>query len=59
MLIYAGHDLEHWRKPFEGTVCSQVFLHYNRAKGPFATSNLFDTRPLLGTPVYLKGFRSS
>jgi len=50
MLIYAGHDLEHWREPFEGSVCSQVFLHYNHANGPFAKNNLFDKRPLLGLP---------
>ena len=50
MLIYSGCDLEHWREPFEGTVCSQVFLHYNHANGPFAKTNLFDTRPLLGIP---------
>jgi len=48
MLIYSGCDLEHWREPFEGNVCSQVFLHYNHAKGPFAKTNLFDKRPMLG-----------
>ena len=48
MLIYSGCDLEHWREPFEGTVCSQVFLHYNHANGPFAKPNLFDKRPILG-----------
>ena len=50
MLIYAGCDLEHWREPFEGKVCSQVFLHYNHAKGPFAKTNLLDGRPVLGVP---------
>jgi len=50
MLIYSGCELEHWREPFEGTVCSQVFLHYNHANGPFAKTNLFDKRPLLGIP---------
>ena len=50
MLIYAGCELEHWREPFEGTVCSQVFLHYNHANGPFAQTNLFDKRPMLGVP---------
>ena len=50
MLIYSGCDLEHWREPFQGTVCSQVFLHYNHASGPFAKTNLFDKRPLLGVP---------
>ena len=50
MLIYSGCELEHWREPFQGNVCSQVFLHYNHAKGPFAQTNLFDKRPLLGVP---------
>jgi len=50
MLIYSGCELEHWREPFEGTVCSQVFLHYNHANGPFAQTNLFDKRPMLGVP---------
>jgi len=48
MLIYSGCELEHWREPFEGKVCSQVFLHYNHAKGPYAKTNLFDKRPMLG-----------
>ena len=50
MLIYPGCALEHWREPFEGNVCSQVFLHYNHAKGPLAKTNLFDKRPILGLP---------
>ena len=48
MLIYSGCELEHWREPFQGNICSQVFLHYNHANGPFAQKNLFDKRPLLG-----------
>ena len=50
MLIYSGCDLEHWREPFQGKICSQVFLHYNHANGPFAKTNLLDGRPLLGIP---------
>ena len=50
MLIYAGCELEHWRNPFEGDICGQVFLHYNHANGRFANSNLYDKRPLLGIP---------
>tara|TARA_R100001244_G_scaffold120488_1_gene90108 strand:+ start:121 stop:762 length:642 start_codon:yes stop_codon:yes gene_type:complete len=50
MLIYSGCELEHWREPFQGNVCSQVFLHYNHADGPFAQANLFDKRPMLGIP---------
>ena len=48
MLIYSGCDLEHWREPFQGNVCSQVFLHYNHANGPFAQTNMFDKRAMLG-----------
>ena len=50
MLIYSGCELEHWREPLQGKVCSQVFLHYNHANGPFAKTNLLDGRPLLGVP---------
>jgi hypothetical protein len=50
MLIYAGCELEHWREPFQGNICSQVFLHYNHANGPYAKTNLLDTRPILGIP---------
>ena len=50
MLIYSGCDLEHWREPFQGKLCGQVFLHYNHADGPFAKTNLYDKRPLLGIP---------
>jgi len=48
MLIYSGCELEHWRKPFEGKLCGQVFLHYNHADGRFAKTNLYDKRPMLG-----------
>ena len=41
MLIYSGCELEHWRKPFEGNLCGQVFLHYNHANGKFGQNNLF------------------
>ena len=50
MLVYSGCELEHWREPFEGDVCGQVFLHYNHVNGPFAEKNRFDRRPMLGVP---------
>ena len=50
MLVYSGCDLEHWREPFKGEQCAQVFLHYNNVEGPFGTQNKFDKRPLLGIP---------
>ena len=48
MLIYSGCELEHWREPFQGNLCGQVFLHYNYTNGPFANKNIFDGRPILG-----------
>ena len=51
MLIYSGCELEHWREPFEGQLCGQVFLHYNHADGRFAKSNLYDKRHMLGLPI--------
>ena len=50
MLIYRGCELEHWREPFEGDSCGQVFLHYNDVNGPYGTQCLFDGRPKLGVP---------
>ena len=50
MLIYEGCKLEHWREPFEGEHCGQVFLHYNNKKGEFKDINIFDGRHKLGTP---------
>ena len=50
MLVYSGCDLEHWREPFKGNLCVQVFLHYNHADGKFAEDNKFDKRPMLGIP---------
>ena len=50
MLVYSGCELEHWREPFEGNTCGQVFLHYNHVNGPFAEKNRFDKRPMLGIP---------
>ena len=54
MLVYSGCDLEHWREPFDGNICGQVFLHYNHVNGPFAEKNKFDGRPILGLPAIVK-----
>ena len=54
MLIYRGCDLEHWRKPFEGENCGQVFLHYNDASGKDSENNKFDGRPMVGLPAFFK-----
>ncbi len=37
MLLYRGVELEHWREPFKGKECGQVFFHYNDKNGPFKT----------------------
>ena len=52
MLIYEGCKLEHWREPFEGDNCGQVFLHYNNADGQFKDINIFDGREKLGLPAW-------
>ena len=54
MLVYSGCELEHWREPFDGDICGQVFLHYNHVNGPFADKNKFDGRPKLGLPAFVK-----
>ena len=54
MLIYEGCKLEHWREPFEGDNCGQVFLHYNNANGQFKNMNIFDGREKLGLPAWYK-----
>ena len=54
MLIYKGLELEHWREPFQGTNCCQVFLHYNQINSPGAIENRFDRRPFLGLPSWFK-----
>mgnify|MGYP003642203019 FL=1 len=52
--MYSGCKLEHWRNPFQGKLCGQVFLHYNHAEGEFAKTNLYDKRPMLGMPSFTK-----
>tara|TARA_R100001443_G_scaffold116236_1_gene136128 strand:- start:824 stop:1417 length:594 start_codon:yes stop_codon:yes gene_type:complete len=54
MLMYRGCELEHWREPFEGEDCAQVFLHYNDASGKDAKQNKFDGRPMIGLPSFFK-----
>ena len=54
MLVYKGNILEHWREPFEGKDCAQVFLHYNNSKTKGSKENMFDKRPHLGLPSWFK-----
>ena len=53
MLVYRGCDLEHWREPFTGNKCTQVFLHFNK-KNKNNIKNKYDTRPTLGLGLYYK-----
>ena len=54
MLVYKGNILEHWREPFKGKDCVQVFLHYNNSKTKGSKENMFDKRPHLGLPSWFK-----
>ena len=54
MLVYSGCELEHWRKPFKGKECVQVFLHYNNRKTLGSKDNIFDKRLHLGLPSWFK-----
>jgi len=53
MLIYKGIELNHWREPFTGENCGQVFLHYNNLDTQ-GLDNKFDSRPHLGLPSEFK-----
>jgi len=57
MLMYRGCELEHWREPFTGDNCAQVFLHYNDASSKEAVNNMFDKRPFLGLPSYFQSYK--
>ena len=54
ILFYKGCELEHWREPFKGNDCCQVFLHYNNLNGKFKDENKYDNRPMLGLPLNIK-----
>jgi len=55
MLIYRGEELEHWREPFKGKDCAQVFFHYNNKKTKDAKLNMFDQKPHIGLPFWFRG----
>jgi hypothetical protein len=54
MLVYKGNILEHWREPFMGENCAQVFLHYNNKKTNGSEENIYDGRLHLGLPADFK-----
>jgi hypothetical protein len=47
MVIYAGHDLEHWREKFEGNAQYQLFMHYVDSEGKYK-DKIYDGRSNLG-----------
>ena len=57
MLVYRGNILEHWREPFKGKLCGQVFLHYNNKATKGSEENKYDGRIHLGLPNDLKSKR--
>ena len=42
--------IEHWREPFDGEICGQVFFHYNTSAHAQEHDNRYDGRPHLGLP---------
>ena len=54
MLVYKGNILDHWREPFKGKNCGQVFLHYNNANTKGALENIYDKRMHVGLPGNFK-----
>jgi len=57
LMIYRGFDVEHWREPFKGNNCSQVFLHYNDINSNYKEKHKFDGRPFIGLPNDFKGVK--
>jgi hypothetical protein len=47
MCVYSGCELEHWRKPYEGKMQMQCFLHYVNSEGPYG-DHKYDKRPMMG-----------
>jgi hypothetical protein len=45
MIVYKGCDIKHYRKPFTGSYCTQVFLHYVDEE---FKKNVLDGRPHIG-----------
>lgn len=45
-VVYMGCEVEHFREPFNGNRCVQVFLHYVDAGGPYCSTFKYDGRNL-------------
>ena len=55
MLVYKGAICEHWREPFSGKECAQVFLHYNNQATKDSEKTIYDGRLHIGLPGWFKG----
>ena len=47
-MVYKGCEIEHWREPYHGIACAQVFYHYTDVNGE--RFNPWDGRPHGGLP---------
>jgi hypothetical protein len=54
-VLYPGPLIEHWREKYTGNGCTQVFLHWVDANGPFADWQ-YDRRPALGSKETEKNY---
>ncbi len=52
--VYAGSEVEHWRKRFRVDGYIQLFLHFIARRGPHYPELLFDGRERLGTTAKKK-----
>jgi hypothetical protein len=49
MCFYEGTKMSHWRLPYDGYECIQLFIHYVRRDGEYSDYK-YDKRPNLGLP---------
>jgi hypothetical protein len=47
-VVYSGIETTHWREQYTGPGCTQVFLHWVDANGPYADWQ-YDRRPAIGS----------
>tara|TARA_X000001036_G_C20564110_1_gene759758 strand:- start:349 stop:993 length:645 start_codon:yes stop_codon:yes gene_type:complete len=58
MCFYSGTTMNHWRLPFSGYECVQLFIHYVRKNGEFSEYK-YDKRKFLGLPSKTEDDRKS
>lgn len=54
-VLYKGLEVEHWREPYIGNGCTQVFLHWVLANGENASWK-YDRRPSIGAKESEKNY---